>query len=476
MPKYQVELQNGKKYVVEADSMPTEDEVAAELQKNPEHMNELSTPTDVFHKSAGENILGVVHGVGEGVSNFVKGVVNTPANLMEQMRGKLQRGESPLGLPVDVAKDMATSMVTAPKTLGEDLGTGTPEALGRSLVNIPAYIGSVLGAKRLAGAGAGEVAQTGPVRAVRSNVADVLRSASETSPDLNAAASATGMRGKLGMTQKVLGVVAKKIDPGPLRSVDRYMPNTSPAPSEPVPNADVVPSQDAAVQAMVDRYMPNTSAEPSMAVSHTPEPPAQTLQHNSQSIQDILHPGAQDIMQRMYDEAVRMNGGKPSTASSGTVRVPPGAEINPAELRPRTLEEAYRMIGQEPYPPTAAPAPEPAPASAPAPAPRRATGRGLTAAAMERAVNQATPGWHEVLLNEPTAMPSHAPEPPMPLKRPSNVSPVEQIAGTVKEEYDRLAGKAIRTPDEQMRFQQLGHIMKATGASNKGYAYATQGK
>jgi hypothetical protein len=428
MPKYQVELQNGKKYVVEADSMPTEDEVAAELQKNPKYMDTLSTPTDVQHLPASQSIPGIVAGMGKQTWDVIKSLPGAAYSAVTTN-------------PIDTLSTMASGLIHEPGAIQEQFAKGTPEDVGRAMARTVMLLSPVKEAPKVISAGARSLAQTAPVRAARSSVASGLRTLSEESPNLNAAASATGMRGKVGMAQKVLGVVAKKIDPGPLRSVDRYMPNASAEPSTPPPNADVVPSQDAAVQAMVDRYMPNTSTghPPAPMASHVQTPESLAAANANPN---LLLPSGSTFPYPMH-----------GAVSSGASLMRQEGSLGELERLMMEREAAAKAAA----PSTSHPS----------------TNRGLTTAATERLMNVHTPGWQDVSLEEPTPMSSHTPEP---VKRPSEVSPIEAIAGTMKERYDQLAGMAIRTPAQELEFQALDKAMKASGASNKGYAYATQGK
>lgn len=228
--------------------------------------------------------------------------------------------------------------------------------------------------------------------------------------------------------------------------------------------------------------------------------------------------------------------------------VPEGARLTGADFRPRTLAEAYSLIGEQPpvagptaldvqrphlgaEPPLAAPRPpspnaggrlvtQPVPQRVPAPAPTgdvmapevrqpavtmspRAEAAARMAArpeaqslensmrmrAQRDAYNRFDPQLEVVEPNAgvPQEQPSAAavealtknlttPEPPAPVKTKSAPKKTTVSKLPMEQRYEQLSAKRIRTPDEELEFQNLDRTMRATGARNRGKSYATKGK
>ncbi len=116
------------------DTMSDADIQTAAKKLYSDHVASLGVPQDVFHKTLGENVSGIAAGAGERVKDMVTGFVP----------GIMQAVHDPMGAITGAGK----YAITEPYRIGKQLGEGTPEAVGKSLVDTAAYIPGVLGMGR----------------------------------------------------------------------------------------------------------------------------------------------------------------------------------------------------------------------------------------------------------------------------------------------------------------------------------------
>lgn len=126
----------------------------------PASASSASEPTDVFHKTAGENVAGVASGAWSRVKDIAKSLPVMALDPLGTETAKITgRGETN---PLKATANLAASTLTEPYRIGKQAGEGTPEAIGKSLVDTAAYLPTVLGLKRGTGPLARSVATATP--------------------------------------------------------------------------------------------------------------------------------------------------------------------------------------------------------------------------------------------------------------------------------------------------------------------------
>jgi len=177
MPTYTIEL-DGKRYKLAGDHPPTEEEaraaVAAFTPPETAIQSTSSEPTDIFHKSFWENLSGIAQGALSRVKDVAKSLPLMALDPLGTETAKITgQGETQ---PAPALLNLMKRTVTEPVRIGQQLGQGTPEAVGQSLVDTAAYLPAVIGLTRASGplaAGAKQAVATHVPKAI-GNVARAI--------------------------------------------------------------------------------------------------------------------------------------------------------------------------------------------------------------------------------------------------------------------------------------------------------------
>lgn len=253
-------------------------------------VKKAATPTDVFHLTAGQNASGVLGGMWDRVKEMGSDIAANIHKSAESMRtGKYETKNQ---LPA-----MASYLTTEPYRIGKQAGEGTPEAIGKSVVDTAAYIPAVLGMKRTLPDSVTPASTLKVVKAVASHPA--TKAAAEVVggaglgyiegglPHALIGATGGGVLYKLLKAAKEMREGGGPTKGGPphmptAEGYDQFMPNESaPLLDPPAPSSEpLIRSAQAETDAVLDRHMPNQSASSHVAdnsMSAAGVPPLQNM-------------------------------------------------------------------------------------------------------------------------------------------------------------------------------------------------------